>query len=114
MVTMFTIVTIVTVVTTVRTVTLQGWILFIIGSMAVQHYEWIVMELMPIHDLNMADDELERLRSPSAFYEPYKMVGKWLRRIIGRELPPMKSAAQDRFSTSSAPVQHVKMPKGTR
>ena len=28
-----------------------GWLLFFVGSMAVQHYEWIVMELMPIHDL---------------------------------------------------------------
>eukprot|EP00966_Prymnesium_polylepis_P209390 4850662-Prymnesium_polylepis.2 len=68
-----------------------GWGLLLAGIMAQQHYEWIVMELMPIKDLSHMDEELERLRGPSTsiFFQPYQKVHSFIRKVYGRRLPPM-------------------------
>eukprot|EP00966_Prymnesium_polylepis_P151215 3493794-Prymnesium_polylepis.1 len=55
--------------------------------MVQQHFEWVVMELMPIKNLQKAEEELAPLRRTSIFYELYKITGKWLRTLDGRQLP---------------------------
>jgi len=64
-----------------------GWLLWVVGNMVQQHFEWVVMELMPIKNLQKAEEELAPLRRTSIFYELYKITGKWLRTLDGRQLP---------------------------
>jgi len=69
---------------------LFGWAMFFFSLLAVEHYEWVLMELMPIpisvKNPKNPEDELQKLRKPNLVFYLYKPCATILRKLLSREL----------------------------